>query len=241
MSERPPTSVYDWSWFTRGIAGFGTLPSLILVSAFVGFGGLTRDAGIPLAELIFMVPLIWALPSHLIVVAGIGTGASGIAVAVAVALASLRMMPMTMALVPEIRVPGTKRWHLLAVSNLVAITAWVNLMQRADNIPPRGRLPYFTGFGLTMVVASTTVAALTHELSAEFPTVLLAGLTFLTPIYFATSLWNASRFPAERLALAAGFVLAPLAYALAPQAMILIAGIGGGLLAYAARRAGWVG
>ncbi len=228
----PSQSVYDWSWFIRGIGGFGTLPSIVLTSAFIGFGGLARDAGITLSQLIFMVPTIWALPSHLLVVAGIAADTSMFAVAIAVALASMRMLPMVMALVPEVRVPGTKRWHLLLVSNLVAITAWVNLLQRADDIPMRGRLPYFTGFGLTMVVVCTSAAALVHIMAAAFPPLVMALLTFLTPLYFATSIWNASRHTVEKAALLTGFALTPVIAFLAPQFAILIAGIGGGLGAY---------
>ena len=69
------SGTYDWSWFWRGFRNLFSLPSLILISAFVGFGGLAREAGLPLAQLVFIVPAIWALPSHLILVAGILTDA----------------------------------------------------------------------------------------------------------------------------------------------------------------------
>ena len=231
--------IYDWSWFRRGVFSFGTLPSLVLTSAFVGFGGLARDAGISLGQLVFMIPTVWALPSHLILVAGIASDASLFAIALAVSLASLRMLPMAIALVPEVRVEGTKRWHLLAASNLVAITAWVNLMQRSDKIPRRGRLPYFLGFGLAVMSMSTLAAGLVHQLAGAFPPYVMAFLTFLTPLYFATSMWNASRLSVERLALVLGFWFLPAARYFTPELSILVAGIGGGALAfliYLARR-----
>ena len=227
-------SLYDWSWFRRGVASFATLPAVILVSAYVGFGALARDTGISLAHLIFMIPTVWALPSHLLLISGIAANTSILAIAIAVALASLRMMPMTMALVPEVRVSGSRKWHLLAASNLVAITAWVNLMQHAPDIPRPGRLPYFVGFGLSMVAATMVAASTVHILAGAMPHLLMAALTFLTPLYFATSMWNAARYVAERWAFAAGFCLLPLAMWVAPQAAVLIAGAGGGLLAFAA-------
>ncbi|MEL6750909.1 MAG: AzlC family ABC transporter permease [Pseudomonadota bacterium] len=233
MSVSPSGSVYDWSWFWTGIRGFGSLPSIVLVSAFVGFGGLARDAGITFGQLIFMVPVVWALPSHLILVAGIIADASLVAIALAVTLASLRMLPMVMAFVPEVRVLGTKRWHLLLASNLVAITAWVNLMQHSDEMPRRGRLPYFLGFGLTMVIACTIAAGLVHQLAGSFPPVLMALLTFLTPLYFTMSIWNASRLSVERLALLLGVLALPAAYWASPQFAILIAGIAAGVVAFA--------
>ena len=232
-SRSPHQGAYDWSWFAKGTRNLFSLPALILISAFIGFGGLAREAGIPLTELIFMVPMIWALPSHLILVAGIVSDAPLLAIALAVALAAIRMMPMTIALIPEIRTPDTKKWHLFLVSNLVAITAWVHTLQKAPEIPRRGRLPYFTGFALTMMMTTTLAAALVHQLSAQFPPIVMAGLYFLTPLYFAASIWNTARVKAEHMALIFGFLTGPLFSYLVPQAGILIAGLVGGIAAFA--------
>ncbi|MEL6947817.1 MAG: AzlC family ABC transporter permease [Pseudomonadota bacterium] len=228
--------VYDWAWFARGALRVFSLPSLILCTAFIGFAGIVREIGIPFWEVMVMVPLIWALPSHLVLVAGIAAGASVFTIAPAVALAAMRMMPMTMALVPEIRAPGTKRWHLLAVSNLVAITAWVHTLQRAPSIPVAGRLPYFLGFALANVAAVTFTVAIVYTAAAVFPPLLMACLYFLTPLYFASSIWNSARFKAEHVALVLGFGLGPLAAFVVPQANILLAGVVGGVFAFLVHR-----
>jgi len=227
---------YDWSWYLRGAKNLFSLPAFILLSAFVGFGGLAREADLPLSHLIFLVPAIWALPSHLILLAGIVSGASLLAIAPAVALAAIRMMPMTMALIPEIRAAHTKRWHLLLVSNLVAITAWVHTLHKARDIPRRGRLPYFAGFASTMVVTTTCAAAAVHQLAPSLSSTVMAGLYFLTPIYFATSIWNTARVRAEHYALGIGFSLGPVATYYLPQANILIAGVSAGAIAYGIHR-----
>ncbi len=229
-------SVYDWSWFRTGMRQILSLPALILVSGFIGFGGLARESGVSVWEMIYMVPAIWALPSHLLVIAGIGAGASLVTLAPAVILASVRMMPMTMALVPDIRLPRSKTWHLLAVSHLVAITAWVHVLQRAPDIPRAGRLPYFVGFGVMLVMSSTLAATLVYEAAASFPPIVMAGLYFITPIYFATSLWNSSRYRAEHIALGLGFALGPAMAMILPEANILAGGIAGGILAYGIHR-----
>ena len=226
------SGAYDWSWFPRGMANLFSIPALILLSAFVGFGGLAREAGIPLLQLIFMVPVIWALPSHLLLVAGIAAGSSLLAIAATVALVAARMMPMTMALIPEIRTPRSKTWHLLLVSNCVAITAWVHTLQRAPEIPREGRLPYFAGFASTMMVSTTVTAGIVHQLAATFPPLMMAGLYFLTPIYFATSTWNTARVKAEHIALVLGFCLGPAFAYIFPQANILLAGLVGGGAAF---------
>ena len=231
-SSNRSTGAYDWTWFPRGMASLFSLPALILISAFVGFGGLARDAGIPLVEMLFMIPLIWALPSHLILVAGIVSGASLFTIAIGVSLAAIRMMPMTMALIPEIRTAKSKTWHLLLVSNCVAVTAWVDTLHKAPSIPREGRLPYFAGFATTMMVTVTATAGIVHQLAATFPTLLMAALYFLTPMYFATSIWNTARVGAENLALVLGFFLGPIFYFLVPGMNILLAGFIGGIGAF---------
>ena len=233
---KPPlhllAGAYDWSWLGKGLANLFSIPAFVLISAFIGFGGLARDAGIPLAHLIFMVPVIWALPSHLLVVTGIVSGAALPTIALAVTLASIRMLPMTMALVPVIRSPGSKVWHLLLASNMVAVTAWVHTLGRATDIPREGRLPYFVGFGGAMMVTTTAVAGIVHLLATTFSPVIMAALYFLTPIYFATSIWNTARVKAEYLALVLGFALGPLFALHYPQTNILLAGLVGGVAAF---------
>ena len=230
--------IYDWSWFWKGTAQVISLPSLILISAFIGFGGLAREAGITLGQLIFLVPTIWALPSHLILVSGIAAGAPLLAIVLAVALAAVRMLPMTMALVPEIRMPQSRRWHLLAVSNMVAITAWMHTLTKASTIPRAGRLPFFVGFAGIMMTSTTIVASLVHQLAASFPVYVMAALYFLTPLYFAMSSWNTARVRAEHWALGLGFCLGPLFYMVVPEANILIAGVLGGAVAFVLYRFG---
>ncbi|MFD0918062.1 AzlC family ABC transporter permease [Pseudahrensia aquimaris] len=213
-----------------------SLPTLVLLSMFLGYGGVAHDAGLSLWQTAFSVVTIWALPSNLILVAGIASGASLFAIALAVALAALRMMPMTIALVPEIRSPNTRRWHLYLVSCLVAVTAWVHTLQVARELPVRGRLPYFVGFGLALMLCATAVSMITWSISSQLSPIAMAALYFLTPLYFAISIWRAARLWAEHLALVFGFVLGPLLALVAPGGNILIAGVLGGVGAYGAHR-----
>ena len=230
---------YDWTYLRKGAARIRSVPALILLSAFVGFGALAREAGLPLGQLAFLVPSIWALPSHLIVLAGIVSDAPLLIVASSVALASVRMLPMTMALVPVLRIGGTRWWHLALVSNMVAITAWVHTLERAADLPRRGRLPYFVGFAGTMMVSTTLVACATHAQSAALPLTVMAAFYFLTPLYFATSVWKSATVDAERVSLVVGFVAAPAVFAVLPQTGLLLAGCLAGAIGFAAWLLGW--
>ena len=189
-----------------------------------------------LAEAMFSVPVTWALPSMLLLVAGIASGASLLTIAVAVALASLRMLPMTMALVPSIRAPHSKSWHLMLATSFVAVTAWVHTLHKAPSLPPEGRVPYFLGFVGILILGAVTITAVVFTLAGRFPPIVLAALYFLTPLYFSIMIWRTSRDFGERFAMLLGLVLAPLIGLAMPQYNILIGGIGAGFIGYGVHR-----
>ncbi|WP_374684882.1 AzlC family ABC transporter permease [Mesorhizobium sp. J428] len=96
----PPGERVDRAaWFWRGVRTSFSLPGLILCSAFVGFAGLAREAGLSIYEAVFMVTVIWALPAKVVLVGAIMAGNSLPAAAFAVALSSVRLTPMVVALV----------------------------------------------------------------------------------------------------------------------------------------------
>ena len=230
--EADQTSVYDWSYFRKGATNILSIPATVLLSAFIGYGGITREAGLDLGPAAFSVPAIWALPSHLIMVAGIASGASILTIIVGTTLASMRMLPMTMALVPEIRTPRSRTWHLLLACTLVALTAWVHTLNVARTLPVRARLPYYVGFVTTLAACATLVTVVTYLIAGTLPPLLGAGLYFLTPLYFSVSIWATCRRRVEYLAAIIGFFSAPVIAMVWPSLTVLIAGVGGGLLAY---------
>ena len=96
-------------YYFRGVRAAFSIPGLILAGAFVGFAGLAREAGLTLAQTVFMTGVVWALPGKVVLVGAVLSGASLPAAAFAVALSSVRLMPMVVALVPELRGPRTRK------------------------------------------------------------------------------------------------------------------------------------
>src|SRR5689334_3000217 len=107
VAKEPDTAL---RWFLRGMRAGLTLPGLVLASAFIGFGSLAREEGFSLAEVSFMTLTVWALPAVVVLIGAIKSGATLFGAAFAVALSSVRLMPMVVALVPEMRARGTRRW-----------------------------------------------------------------------------------------------------------------------------------
>lgn len=223
-------------FFLLGARAGMSVPGLILASAFVGFAGLARDAGFTLAETLFMVAVIWALPAKVVLVGAVMSGASLGAAAFAVALSSVRLLPMVMALVPELRGQKTPRWVLYALSHFVAVTSWVLSMQQLPAVPRASRTSYYAGLALFLMLANMAVVAAVYGVAGSLPDSVSAALLLLTPMYFLTSLWGSVRERAGHVAMVLGLVMGPVFHVLGLRFDLVAAGVIGGGLAYAFHR-----
>jgi predicted branched-subunit amino acid permease len=223
-------------WFLVGMRGLFSVPAFILMVSFIGFSAFAVESGIGRGEAMFMTVIVWALPAKMILIGMMTSGANLFACFLAVSLSSIRMMPMVASLVPEMRDRKTPTWLLLLLSHLVAITAWVYAMGNLSKIPREGRIAFFAGFGITLVAINTVLVGICYSLVASFPPIVAGVLFFLTPVYFVASIWATGRQTVVKIAFIIGIISGPLLAIVTPGFDILIAGIGGGTLAYAIDR-----
>ncbi|EKF19546.1 AzlC family ABC transporter permease [Nitratireductor pacificus] len=220
------------TWYLRGVRRCFSIPGLVLVSAFVGFAGLAREAGLTLEQTVFMTGIVWALPGQVVLIGAILAGNSLFAAAFAVALSSVRLAPMVVALTPEMRTPKTRKWVLYALSHFVAITSWVLAMESFHKVPRDMRTAFYTGIGTTLVLVNMGVVATVFLVAGRLPVQLTAALLFLTPVYFLTSLWGSARERAGHVAMILGLALGPVFHVLLPGFDLLAAGGVAGGAAY---------
>ncbi|WEX11734.1 AzlC family ABC transporter permease [Chelativorans sp. AA-79] len=236
MNERaslePETDTRRGLWFLRGQRAAFSVPGLILASAFIGFAGLARDAGLSLAQTVFMTGIVWALPAKVVLVGAIMAGSGLPAAAFAVALSSVRLAPMVVALTPEMRTPKTRPWVLYLLSHFVAVTSWVLAMERLPRVPRPMRTVYYAGLGSTLVLMNMGVVAVVFLLAGRLPPTLSAALFFLTPLYFLTSLWSSARERAGQAAMILGLLIGPVFHVLTPGFDLVAAGLLAGLAAF---------
>ncbi len=220
-------------WFGRGLRAGFSLPGLMLTGAIVGFVGLARESGLGYGETLVMTAFVWALPAQVVLIGMILSGASLPAASLAVGLSSVRLMPMAVALMPDMRAPKMPQWVLYLLSHFVAVTAWVIALERLPAIPREMRAVFFAGLGVITCFGNTAVVAVAYPLVGGLPPLLSAGLFMLTPIYFLMSMWKSAREPAAYVALGCGVVLGPVFHVHMPQFDLLAAGLIGGAIAYA--------
>ncbi len=219
-------------WFLRGLLCLFSMPVLILNGAFIGFSSLAREAGFTLIETQFMVATVWALPSKVVLIGAVMSKSTLLATFLAVCLSAVRLMPMVVAIVPEMRAAKTRKITLYILSHFVAVTAWVMALERFKNVPRDDRTSFFAGLVCVLLISNLAMVYLTFQVAEDMPPLLSAALVFLTPLYFLFSLWGSARERASHYAMFAGLVFTPLCHSIMPQIDILGAGIAGGALAY---------
>lgn len=219
-------------WFGVGVRHALRLPGLILASSFVGFAALAMQAGLPLSHTLFMSALVWALPANVVLIGAVLAGASLPAAFLLVTLSSVRLMPMVVALIPEVRTEKTRKWVLYLLAHFVAVTSWVVTLQNVRNIPPDRRTAYFFGLAITLLCVNLVVVALVYAFAGDLPPIASAALLLMTPLYFLTSLWGSARERASHVAMLLGLVIGPVMQFVWPDGGLLATGLIGGGLAY---------
>jgi predicted branched-subunit amino acid permease len=221
------------SYLLLGIGSALALPAWIVGFSLLGVGSLARDAGQPAGSAVLSTLLIWAAPAQVILYGSIAAGTALPVIAIAVALSAVRLMPMTVALMPYVRRPGQGLAAQAFIAHFVTVTAWVDAMRRLPEMEPAARLPYFLGFAGSCLTVSTAATLAGYYLAGALPLPLAVGLVSVTPIYFMVSLVAGARLVADWAAIALGFVLLPVAtVALGRDFDLLGAGLVGGTAAY---------
>ena len=105
----------------------------VIFGTFIGYGALCHDLDFSLPWAVASTVLIWAGPAQVIVVTALGSGVPVGEAAIAVTLSGLRLLPMVAALLPLIKTPATRFWHLLLPAHLTSVSMWVEVYGSRPN------------------------------------------------------------------------------------------------------------
>jgi predicted branched-subunit amino acid permease len=221
--------------FLRGVRAAMAVPGAVLTASFFGFGAFAHASGFDLTQLAFAAG-IFALPGQVVLADEMAAGAGLAAIFLAVTLTAVRLLPMTVAIMPLLREDRTPLWQQLLVSHFVAVSVWVEAMRRMPELERPERIPFCFGMATVLLPSVVTAALAGHIAAGAVPPVLSAGLMFLTPIYFLLSTLAAARERIDLLAIGAGLVLGPVFFLYAPGFDLLLTGLIGGTLAFGVDR-----
>jgi len=223
---------YDWSAMTGGIRAAFSLPGLVMVCSFMGFGALIHDVGFPLLAGVATIVLIWALPGQVLFVTMWQSGVALPLIAAAVSLTAVRLLPMTIGVLAQVRLKQASRVPEFLLGHFTAVTVWVLSLTSLHDVPAQRQLPWLVGVGAALMATMMLVVPLGYYLADSLPPALAAAMVFFTPAFFIMSLLSGAIWRFDYAAIVLGCVLLPVARYFAPDFDLLIAGLGGGTLAF---------
>ncbi len=220
--------------FWCGVRFAPSTPAVVLFATFIGFGALAQATGFSPAEAVFTTLIVWALPGQVVLVDEVAKGAGLVTAAFAVTLTAIRLLPLTVSLMPWLRGAGVSRPLQFLMSHFIAVTVWIEGHRRLPGLPAHLRAPYFLGMASAFLVLNLVATLIGFLVAGRVPVEVAAGLLFLTPIYFLLSLIASARGRVDLMALALGFAIGPPLFVLMPGFDLLATGLIGGTIAYGA-------
>jgi predicted branched-subunit amino acid permease len=212
-----------------------SLPAFILLFTMMGFGSLAQSAGFEAGMAALATLLIWGLPGQLAMVELTATGQGLVAIVFACSLANARFMPMVVSFVPALARGGAGLWRQLLDAQLLSINSWAMCLREFPRVDPLFRHLYYVTFAGSIMTAAV-IGTLAGFYGAFFlPAVIVLGLIFTSPLFFALVL-SSTRGLEERLSMLAGCATIGLAHALLPSVDLLVTGLVGGTAGFAAGR-----
>lgn len=222
--------------FLHGLAAIVAAPGFVLMLTSTGFGALARDLGFTLAQAAFITGSLYALPAQVLMIDQLARGAALGVIALAISLTAIRLLPMTVSLMPFVREeprPTARGWLLrLLVSHYFAVSSWLEGMRRLPHLPHHLRLPHIAGVGTAMLGATMIGTIVGFTFSRGLPVAAAAALLMMTPLYFLFSLAAGASSRMDWAALVIGSLLGPVLFMLMPGFDLMITGVVGGTAAY---------
>jgi predicted branched-subunit amino acid permease len=227
----PESITPDTAWRTGSREALGA-PALVLAIGYIGYGSLAQSQGFSLLNSVLSTICIWALPGQLILIESSAVHAPALAILLAVVFSASRFLPMTVALMPHLRSPGVPSWRYYFAGHVLAMTSWAVAIRRYPQQPQAARLPYFTGYAVTLWVVSMASTVVGFELAGALPAPIRLAFLFANPLFFILVLTADRPERMVALALGCGAVLGPLIHLVLPSWSVIGGGVVGGTLAF---------
>lgn len=218
--------------FLHGLRAAPSTPVFVVVATYIGFAALARDVGLDLFQTLFISVTMFALPGQVVLADQIGVGASLAAAMFAVTLTAVRLLPLTVSLMPYLRGEKSRLWLAALLAHFVSITTWLESMRRLPPLPARLRPAFYLGFSLGLFAAVICATVLGHVAAGQVHPALAAGLIFVSPLYFYLSLIGSADTRTDLAAMLIGTIMGPVLFMALPGLDLLLTGLVGGSIAY---------
>ena len=209
---------------------------LVIGGTYIGIGALAHDFGFSEWWLTASTLIVWAGPAQVILISALGAGTTLIEVAIAVSLSGIRLLPMVMSLLPQLRDERRRLARLLLPAHFTSVSMWVEAHRVLSDIPRQHRVAYVNGLSIGYMGTAVVFGLVGFYLAAGLPPLLAGALLFVTPMSFLITTVRNSRAMIENLAFILGLVVGPVLTYYHVGLDLLWTGVIGGVIAYAAHR-----
>ena len=210
-----------------------SLPAFILLFTMMGFGSLARGAGFGADMAVIATLFIWGLPGQLAMVELTTTGQGIVTIVFACSLANARFLPMVVSFVPALTRGRANLFGMSLDAQLLSINSWAMCLREFPNIDAEFRHRYYVSFASCILLAAVIGTLLGYHGAGLLPAAVVLGLIFVSPLFFALVL-SAVPGRAQRLSMVLGCATIPIVHLLWPSVDLLITGLLGGSLGFAA-------
>jgi len=223
--------------FLCGAAAMAKSPLIVTpVGMFMGFGALAHDTGFSIAWTALASMLMFATPGQILLMTGISHDAASLTIAVAVTLTAVRYAPMIATLVPLMKLPGVRAWHIVFPVHCAVVSLWLEALRLLPNLPCERRVAFCNGMAAIFFAAGMMATVAGFYLAGAMPPLFAAALLFVTPISFLVITAGSSRTLMDKLALILGLSFPAGAWLLDTTFDMLWVGVIAGTVAYGVQR-----
>lgn len=204
---------------------------IALMSSFTALGALMGEAGFTLLQAVAFSLFGFALPGQLLAAELHTHGVSLSVITITVWLVNIRLLPMTIVILPLLVTEQEKprHWRDMLIAHLVAVTSWVCFLASYRQVSLAYRRYYFLIVGGFLWLAASLASIIGFYLGEHLPPDMLIALLFLNPVYFLCMMLMSLTGKRHAVAFFGGALLLPLLHQWVPEWDILICGIVAGL------------
>lgn len=217
-----------WRGFKECILG----PGWGVFASMIGFGTLASEASVPMLHALIIMAGLWSMPGLIAFVDLYNSGISILALVIATGIANVRVLPVTIATIPEIRTSQKVKPAHFFYAQFNSVNAYLGLLNVKQKIKDRRLLTqYFVGFCIGTLFLGSAGLIVGMTLAGSVSPEILRILIFVTPLYILL-LATSSRRPSILLSIVVGGLVVPYAQTLSADWGVVVGGVLAGTIAY---------
>jgi hypothetical protein len=217
-----------WRGFKECVLG----PGWGVFTSMTGFGTLASEASVPMLHALIIMLGLWSMPGLIAYVDLYNSGISILALVIATGIANVRVLPVTIATIPEIRTSQKVKFGHFFYAQINSVNAYLALLIAKQKIEGRQLLTqYFVGFCIGTLFLGSAGLIVGMTLADSVSPEILRILIFVTPLYILL-LAASSRRASILFSIAVGSLVVPYALTLSADWGVVIGGVIAGTIAY---------